>query len=714
MRPSHRTRRPRLSPDPLEAKDLLSPGPAVPVGISLNSFGTLNIKGDTRDQAARVWIANGQVHARLSHTTYVPIYGGGSTPHTTTDPEKVFALAQVQRISFSGFEGDDSFVNDTGIASTAWGGDGDDSLIGGRGNDTLIGGGGDDTLVGHAGDDSLAGEAGNDTYRFEPSGFRSPTPQSAGADTVTEDANADADTLDFSGLAGGVTVNLASTAAQPVKPGILTLTLSDGLGVENVLGSSGSDRISGNARANVVHAKGGNDTVTGAAGNDILDGEDGNDDLKGNGGNDSVHGGNGNDTIDPGADVNAVTDGAGNDRVDFRFNAVAVTYTTGGGNDTVIGTMFADKLTGSAGNDRLEGRSGDDSLIGGAGNDRLLGDLGENTLHDGSGNDTVDFSLNAIGVQYTTEGGNDVVIGTVESDVITGSAGNDTLYGGPGSDLLYGQAGADTLYGQDGNDELFGQAGWDSLYGQGGDDWLQAGSAGQTAVGGDGTEFNAHKWALNGATYGDVNQTGVGSCVFLSALSGAAWQGADLAGRITYLGGYQYQVKLYNADTEAAWYEPVTFDGTIQMDGDKRLDPDWDEEGEFWTILYQRAYLQMTDAIGASYTDPDYAMYAVTGRSVETHNPGIPFVQPAAVAAALAAGLVVTAGNADQTDVVFDYHSYTVLGVYQESGTWYIKLRNPWGYDGGSVTWGDPNDGILVMTWDDFVGYNDFDRLSVS
>ena len=80
---------------------------------------------------------------------------------------------------------------------------------------------------------------------------------------------------------------------------------------------------------------------------------------------------------------------------------------------------------------------------------------------------------------------------------------------------------------------------------------------------------------------------------------------------------------------------------------------------------------------------------------------------------ALAAGKVIAAGNADETNQVYANHSYTVMSVTNLNGTWCITLRNPWGYDGGN-TWGDPDDGVISMTWNSFQGYNDFDRISIS
>ena len=269
--------------------------------------------------------------------------------------------------------------------------------------------------------------------------------------------------------------------------------------------------------------------------------------------------------------------------MDFHLNAVAVNYTTGGGNDTVIGSLLDDRLTGTSGNDRLEGGAGYDTLTGGSGNDTLVGGFGINKLSDGPGNDVVDFSENAVGVHFTPDGGNDVVYGSDEADVLTGTGGDDELHGGMGDDRLFGKGGTD---------ELFGDAG---------DDWLEAGSAAELAVGGPGQDSNAYKWDAYGATYDDVRQGGAGTCVFLSALAGGAHQGIDLASRISYLGNYTYNVQLYNPATGTAYNQHVEYNGTIMKTGSgKRKDPRSAQEDEYWTILYQRAYLKMTTTLGAT------------------------------------------------------------------------------------------------------------------
>src|SRR4051812_40893061 len=149
------TRKPRLSLEALEAK-VVPQGTPTPVGISLSPAGVLSFGGTDIDDAARVWVVDGQVRASMSHTAYKTI-NGQTMPLTINDPEQTFAPTQVKSIEFLGGAGNDWFENDTGIKSSAWGGAGADHLAGGGGNDLLVGNGGDDTLEGRGGDDDLRG-----------------------------------------------------------------------------------------------------------------------------------------------------------------------------------------------------------------------------------------------------------------------------------------------------------------------------------------------------------------------------------------------------------------------------------------------------------------------------------------------------------------------------------------------------------------------------
>jgi hypothetical protein len=132
------------------------------------------------------------------------------------------------------------------------------------GDDTLIGSSSNDTLVGGSGNDSLVGGGGNDLFVFNAG--------SSGSQTVVEPAGTNIAGLDFSGAPDGTSINLGQTGPQAVIPGILTLTLSDPMGISNVLGSPYDDTILGNARDNTLLGGGGLNLIAGLGGSDVLEG----------------------------------------------------------------------------------------------------------------------------------------------------------------------------------------------------------------------------------------------------------------------------------------------------------------------------------------------------------------------------------------------------------------------------------------------------------
>ncbi len=61
------------------------------------------------------------------------------------------------------------------------------------------------------------------------------------------------DYFDFSALSSaGIRLDLSSTAAQSQPSSSLKIQLSDGMGIENVIGSRGADTIVGNTRSNYI------------------------------------------------------------------------------------------------------------------------------------------------------------------------------------------------------------------------------------------------------------------------------------------------------------------------------------------------------------------------------------------------------------------------------------------------------------------------------
>ena len=135
-----------------------------------------------------------------------------------------------------------------------------DRICGGPGADDIDGGGGNDRIAGGAGNDVLSGDTGDDIIR----------------------GNRGQDYASFSG-GNGVTANLLSGHA--VGQGSDTLQT-----IENLLGSSQPDQLTGDDAQNVFFAGGGGDLLQGRDAHDELVGQDGPDHIGGNGGPDFLFG----------------------------------------------------------------------------------------------------------------------------------------------------------------------------------------------------------------------------------------------------------------------------------------------------------------------------------------------------------------------------------------------------------------------------------------
>jgi Ca2+-binding RTX toxin-like protein len=185
-----------------------------------------------------------------------------------------------------------------------------------------------------SGADNITGD-GNDNTIFD----------GGGADTYNGAGGID--TVDYTNIAGAVTVNLNTAGAQNANTGGDILS-----NIENVNGSlTGGNTLTGNTVANRL--------TGGAAGDTIV----------GNNGNDVIFGGAGNDVLLGG------TSGALDD-------ASA---------DTLEGGLGNDFMGGGQGNDILRGGDGDDTLVGGVVNtinQFFTGvDAGDDTYEGGDGTD---------------------------------------------------------------------------------------------------------------------------------------------------------------------------------------------------------------------------------------------------------------------------------------------------------------------------------------
>ena len=246
----------------------------------------------------------------------------------------------------------DDFVDDaasggtTADANTVYGDAGNDTIYGSTAGDRLFGGDDNDRLSGDGGNDSLSGGLGRDVL----------------------DGGSGIDTADYNSAGAGITVSLATGLGTGGEADGDTLT-----GIENVIGSSYGDSVTGDAGDNALEGRIGNDTLSGGAGNDGLFGGTDEDNLSGDSGDDTVQGGSQNDTV---------SGGDGNDRV------------SGGSED--------DKVYGGSGDDVLDGGTGNDVLSGGRGSDTLSGFVGRDVFEmsaSGGADVITDFGMSMTGAQ---------------------------------------------------------------------------------------------------------------------------------------------------------------------------------------------------------------------------------------------------------------------------------------------------------------------------
>ncbi|MDR7297466.1 Ca2+-binding RTX toxin-like protein [Pelomonas aquatica] len=321
-----------------------------------------------------------------------------------------------------------------------------ENLAGSENDDILIGDGFDNVLVGNPGNDSLQGGAGDDLLVG-----------GAGADQF--DGGDGTDTASYADSQEGVKVDLSG--ATPSTGGDAAGdTLAN---VENLTGSRFSDRLVGDAGANVLDGGRGADVLTGGTGADTL------------------VGGDGSDTADYRTSTVAVqinlTTGVvtGGDATGDSFQSIE-NLAGGSGDDLLTGEASANRLTGNAGNDTLVGLAGNDALDGGDGDDLLDGGTGADVLAGGAGTDTATYAASAQGVQVNLATG----IGQ------RGDAEGDRL------------AGIENLTGSDRDDQLTGTAGVNRLVGGAGDDVLDGGDAGDVLDGGDGNDTASYASATAG------------------------------------------------------------------------------------------------------------------------------------------------------------------------------------------------------------------------
>ncbi len=344
-----------------------------------------------------------------------------------------------------GTSGND-ILKDTSGCDVLQGGTGNDQLTSTSSQDTLLGGSGNDTLVVSGKSivtDTFDGGEGIDTLRITGGDIDFSGAFATNVEKITVSADSIALTASQWNELGSFVERVSGTQSSFILKvsDIRTVSLSVDSPYSGLTGSSGDDRLIGNA---------GNNVLLGGSGNDDLSGNAGDDRLVSGAGIDTLSGGDGSDTL-------MVTDklivhdqlegGAGQDTLvvlDGQDLTTAVIsgleILSGSGIVTLTSAQLAGFQTIKGVSVQLSGTS-------------TLFSMGLTQLLDDARvlMPLVDPALNAI----------HGILGSKESDTIGGGSGGDVIYGGRGSDHLDGGAGSDTLIGGIGVDTLLGGAGDD-------------------------------------------------------------------------------------------------------------------------------------------------------------------------------------------------------------------------------------------------------------
>ncbi len=259
------------------------------------------------------------------------------------------------------------------------------------------------------------------------------------------------------GDAGSYQVSVTATDSESLTAtGLFFLTVSGPL-PQTIMGTAGSDVLTGGR---------GDDTLTGLGGSDLLDGGAGADAMAGGEGSDIY-------VVDDPADVVTELESEGIDTVLSTATTtlgdnVELLFLTGAAAIDGIGNALGNGLTGNDAANRLDGGAGADVMAGLAGDDTYVVENSGDVVVElaGQGIDTVESRLTyylTANVENLTLTGSAAIngIGNGLSNILTGNSAANTLVGGAGNDIYVVGAG-DTVVesGSGGTDTVQSSVSW--------------------------------------------------------------------------------------------------------------------------------------------------------------------------------------------------------------------------------------------------------------
>ena len=204
--------------------------------------------------------------------------------------------------------------------------------------------------------------------------------------------------------------------------------------IENLQGSAGDDKLTGDEKVNSLHGGDGDDVLEGRLGADMLRGDSGSDTASYEGSSESESGEGVTVNLGGPKDANGWVSGTGEHAAGDKLKGI----------ENLRGSAHKDTLTGDGGDNILEGGAGGDALDGGGTED-------SDTASYADSNEEVTVNLggpqDANGYVIGHTGGHAAGDKLKNIENLRGSAGKDTLTGDSGDNVLEGGAEADTLNG---------------------------------------------------------------------------------------------------------------------------------------------------------------------------------------------------------------------------------------------------------------------------
>lgn len=339
----------------------------------------------------------------------------------------------------------------------------------------------------------LAGQAGDDTYYLGV------------GDTIVETAGGGNDTVMVTAAMG----MSQGTVDLGVWSNVEAVVLADEVGVANIAGDAGNNRLTGNLSGNTIDGLDGDDVIIssvtgGSTATDYLNGGNGSDTITSLGGYSFIDGGAGNDTIVlNGVRYSNVNGGSGDDLITDPTGLFSVQLAAGGGNDLVSistpqirtagewaslrDTRSSIALANGTDASTLRFNQSSDSLI-----VRLAGSGDSVTItkfFESASSTAIQSVIDSVRLPDGTVMTRDAIAAGLErTELQVATAGNDLLIAAAVGQALAGDAGDDQMLGQGADDRLDGGVGNDRLYGGAGSDQLTGGAGNDTLVGGIGAD----------------------------------------------------------------------------------------------------------------------------------------------------------------------------------------------------------------------------------